>query len=156
MFSSDQAEDLRIKYPDIAKRSKVVSEMWSNLSVSEKERYAKLYKEKMILYQESLTTEDKEVIKEKKSKSSKRKAIKEFKKYGEEGLSGRPVQPFNPWLLYLKENLHSVPKGENKFAFLSHKWNGLTAYEKAVYEEKYHILKSQYEKDLLQWQQKYT
>ncbi|XP_002154748.3 HMG box-containing protein 5 isoform X1 [Hydra vulgaris] len=156
MFSNDQSEVLRLKYPDITERSKVVSKMWKNLSLSEKQRYENIYKEKMIVYQDSLTDEEKVAIKEKKARSIKRKNLKEKKKYSKESLLNRPIRPSNSWVLFMKENLQSVPNGENKFAFLSQRWNGLTADEKAIYEAKYNSLKTQYDKDINQWQQKYT
>ena len=128
-------------------RLKVISAMWKDLPEWEKEKYKNTHAQQMKEYNENLTDEDKNLIRNRRENLNKMREKRNIKRYGKENWAERPrVTQVNGYTLFLRDH-----KGSGDIKNLSEKWKQLSEEEKSVYKEKASELKEKQREVFAAW-----
>lgn len=145
------------KVTDLAKKC---GEEWSKTDASIKEKYEKDYKEEFDKYQKQinkysseLTEEQKILIEKEHERKLKNKAKLEMRHKMQ--LNDKPKKPPTSFTLYLMDEAQLQNKTLPKMmSEMKGAWNLLDETKKGAYISQYEKLKTQYDKDLLNWELK--
>jgi len=135
------------------------SAMWK-ADAAAKTKYKEMYEAEKKAYEESLTDEDRSLIRKMKKVKKGTKALEEktdiIEQYGEEALKELPVEPkLNAYSLFVKEQKGVLPGGKSFLQDAANKWKNLPAWQKRKYQVQVQRNNDTYNKQMESWEAKY-